>query len=98
MFALLNVVNEILESDKGIKVKVIGHTCDLGTEEFNFILSEKRAKAAENYLLNGKTNRSQISVEWKGEKEPMANNDIEKNRSKNRRVQILFYEDSDKIS
>ena len=98
MLELLNAVSEILQSDNNIKVKVIGHTCDLGTDEFNMSLSEKRANAAENYLLKKKTNAAQISVEWKGEKEPMVTNANEKNRSKNRRVQILFYEDVNKIN
>lgn len=98
MLELLNAVSEILQSDNNIKVKVIGHTCDLGSDEFNINLSEKRAKAAQNYLLNKKTNAAQISVQWKGEKEPMVTNANEKNRSKNRRVQILFYEDVNKIN
>lgn len=98
MLELLSAVNEILQSDSSIKVRIIGHTCDLGSDSYNFSLSEKRAKAAENYLLNKKTNPVQISVDWKGEKDPMVTNDNEKNRSKNRRVQILFYEDSSKIN
>lgn len=98
MLELLNAVSEILQSDNNIRVRVIGHTCDLGTDEFNTNLSEKRAKAAQNYLLNKKTNAAQISVQWEGEKEPMVTNANEKNRSKNRRVQILFYEDVNKIN
>lgn len=97
MLKLLDVVNEILQSDSSIKVKVIGHTCDLGTDDYNMDLSKKRAQAAEKYLLGKNSSRSQIITEWKGETEPMVKNSSEKNRSKNRRVQILFYQDANEI-
>lgn len=97
MLKLLDIVNEILQSDSSIKIKVIGHTCDLGTDAFNMDLSKRRAQAAENYLLGKNTSRAQISVEWKGESQPMVANSSEKNRSKNRRVQILFYQDANEI-
>lgn len=97
MLRTLDMIAQVLKNDRKVKIKIVGHTCDLGTDAYNFKLSERRAKSAERYLLSKEVEKNQMTAQWKGEKEPMFPNVNEANRSKNRRVQIIFYEDVNRV-
>ena len=74
-----------------LKLKLAGHTDDIGGEEYNQHLSEQRALAAKSYLKeNYKIPDQQVNAEGQGESKPLAPNDSEENRALNRRVEILF--------
>lgn len=94
MIKLLDNVSDVLSKESNLKIRIIGHTCDLGTDDYNMELSKKRALAADKYLLSKKVDKNKINVEWKGEKSPIVKNDSESNRSKNRRIEIIFYSNS----
>ena len=94
MIKLLDNVSDVLSKESNLKIKIVGHTCDLGTDDYNMELSKKRAFAADKYLLSKKVDKNKIKVEWKGEKSPIVKNDSESNRSKNRRIEIVFYSNS----
>lgn len=94
MIKLLDNVSDVLSKESNLKIRIIGHTCDLGTDSYNMELSKKRALAADKYLLSKKVDKNKINVEWKGEKSPIVKNDSESNRSKNRRIEIIFYSNS----
>ena len=94
MIKLLDNVSDVLSKESNLKIRIIGHTCDLGTDDYNMELSKKRALAADKYLLSKKVDKNKINVEWKGEKSPIVKNDSESNRSKNRRIEIVFYSDN----
>ncbi len=94
MIKLLDNVSDVLSKESNLKIRIIGHTCDLGTDDYNMELSKKRALAADKYLLSKKVDKNKIKVEWKGEKSPIVKNDSESNRSKNRRIEIVFYSNS----
>lgn len=94
MIKLLDNVSDVLSKESNLKIRIIGHTCDLGTDDYNMELSKKRAFAADKYLLSKKVDKNKINVEWKGEKSPIVKNDSESNRSKNRRIEIVFYSNS----
>ncbi len=94
MIKLLDNVSDVLSKESNLKIKIVGHTCDLGTDDYNMELSKKRALAADKYLLSKKVDKNKINVEWKGEKSPIVKNDSESNRSKNRRIEIVFYSNS----
>jgi hypothetical protein len=71
-------------------VLVIGHADMNGSAEYNKILSKKRAKTTINYLISQGVNQSLISIESKGESQPI-NKDIDyKEKPVNRRVEIVF--------
>jgi outer membrane protein OmpA-like peptidoglycan-associated protein len=75
----------------GYKVSVEGHTDDRGSVKYNQTLSEKRALAVKNYLLdNGVGDRDKVSTAGYGESRPKADNKTEKGRFENRRVEILI--------
>lgn len=74
-----------------LKLKLAGHTDDIGGEDYNQHLSEQRALAAKKYLeQNYKIPDQQVNAEGQGESKPLAPNDSEENRALNRRVEILF--------
>jgi outer membrane protein OmpA-like peptidoglycan-associated protein len=72
------------------RVTVEGHTDDVGTAEYNQRLSERRAEAVAAYLARGGIAREQLTVRGFGALRPVAPNDGEDNRRKNRRVEIVI--------
>jgi outer membrane protein OmpA-like peptidoglycan-associated protein len=74
------------------KIVVEGHTDNVGTDAFNIRLSEGRAKSVQKILLSALPMLSgQIFEIGLGESRPVATNDNETGRSKNRRVEIKIY-------
>jgi OmpA-OmpF porin, OOP family len=74
-------------------IKIEGHTDSKGTEQYNQILSEERAGAVQNYLIQkGAVQRANISTVGYGELKPLADNKTEEGRAENRRVDILIME------
>ncbi|MBX2873646.1 MAG: OmpA family protein [Saprospiraceae bacterium] len=72
------------------QIQVLGHTDNIGEDDYNLELSARRAEAVKHYLdkkLAGK--EVIILAEGKGECCPKANNDTEENRARNRRVEII---------
>ncbi|MEQ9423101.1 MAG: OmpA family protein [Cyclobacteriaceae bacterium] len=65
-----------------------GHTDSIGTDEYNMMLSERRANAVKDYLIEKGVSASQLKVVPKGESEPAVPNTSNENRAKNRRVQL----------
>ncbi|MGI8755311.1 MAG: OmpA family protein [Acidimicrobiales bacterium] len=73
----------------GSKIQVDGHTDDKGTDAYNEQLSTKRADAVAAWLnTNGGVPADRITTKGYGETVPVATNDTEANRAKNRRVVI----------
>lgn len=73
----------------GQKVRVVGHTDNVGDPKRNLVLSEYRARVIRSYLLNLKVPENQISFTWVGGKFPARRNDSEDNKKLNRRVEII---------
>ncbi len=69
---------------------VEGHTDDFGTEDYNYDLSELRARAVKKYLQeNFKIEPTRLLIRGAGENRPIAENETEKGRSLNRRVEFV---------
>lgn len=69
------------------KVNLGGHTDDRGSEAYNLQLSEKRAAAVAQLLVERfGVDQSRVSSEGFGESQPLVNNDTADNRAQNRRV------------
>ena len=71
-----------------LNIKLTGHTDSQNTEEYNMKLSENRVKAVRAYLVSKQVNISRISIDWKGESIPIADNNTSAGREENRRVEI----------
>ena len=80
-----------LDKYPGSDVLIVGHTDALGTSSYNQSLSERRATAASVYLASQGLARSRIATRGLGETEPVAGNDTEAGRQRNRRVEVAIY-------
>lgn len=76
-----------LNPEKGMTI--IGHTDNLGTDEYNLDLGLRRARSARAYFQELGV-EADIEVESQGEKRPVAPNDSDENRQKNRRVNFVL--------
>jgi len=70
------------------KVYITGHTCNRGSEKFNFELGVNRAGSAMLMLKDKGIDEQKIVFDSKGELEPIYSNDTEEGQEKNRRIQI----------
>jgi len=88
---VLNEIGEVLKKYEGAKIEINGHTDNIGEEAYNRSLSERRAKEVSNYLKeNYEEENLRIRTKGYGESRPIAPNDTEENRQKNRRVEIVI--------
>jgi len=88
----LDKVFNFLETNKKVKIELDGHTCSIGTDDYNQKLSENRALAVQNYLLEkGIKSRRLTSIGF-GEAKPLESNENEEGRIKNRRVEFVIIE------
>jgi outer membrane protein OmpA-like peptidoglycan-associated protein len=89
--ALLEKVSAALKSSEleSFHFMVEGHTDDLGPEEYNEQLSMARAKAVASYLTGEGIPSDRVRAEGKGESAPVAPNDDEEGRRRNRRVDFI---------
>jgi OOP family OmpA-OmpF porin len=72
------------------QITVEGHTDDIGTEQYNQSLSERRAEAVKKYLVKeGGIDETKISTIGYGESKPVTLNDTAEGRAANRRAEIL---------
>lgn len=76
----------------GTKIRVTGHTDNVGEAKTNYNIGRQRARDIRNYLRDLGVSRQQIKVFSKGETEPIATNETDEGRAKNRRTEILIEE------
>lgn len=77
------------------RVEVAGHTCDLGDASYNQGLSERRAQAVRDYLVDNGVDADRLAVRGYGEDNPKVANTSNANRQQNRRVELVVLERSD---
>ncbi|MFH1025502.1 MAG: OmpA family protein, partial [Nitrospirota bacterium] len=84
---------EFVKKYPNSEVKIEGHTDSIGTKKYNQKLSERRAKAVQNYLIHkGASKKTNISTVGYGESKPIASNKTAKGRAENRRAEIIILE------
>jgi outer membrane protein OmpA-like peptidoglycan-associated protein len=71
------------------EVMVVGHTDSVGAEVYNERLSERRALAVADYLMDNGVSRYRLRTAGRGEREPRAGNDTAAGRQLNRRVEVF---------
>jgi OOP family OmpA-OmpF porin len=89
---ILQEVGRVLEGQPGVPVTVQGHTDATGPEGYNQGLSQRRAQAVVDYLVENFSGLSvsRFTVQGFGETQPVATNDTRDGRAQNRRVEILL--------
>jgi OOP family OmpA-OmpF porin len=88
-------LNEIFESAvvaEGLKLGVYGYTDNAGSDAVNQPLSEQRANAVRTYLIKKGLVENRVEAKGFGSAKPIADNNTETGRSKNRRVEIVLGE------
>jgi outer membrane protein OmpA-like peptidoglycan-associated protein len=87
-FPELDQLVTFLKNNPGITVEISGHTDDVGSDDYNLELSERRAESVVNYLVSKGIDASRLTYKGYGESLPVASNETEYGRAKNRRTEI----------
>jgi outer membrane protein OmpA-like peptidoglycan-associated protein len=89
---ILDRFAEGLRNNPNAEVRIIGHTDSTGSDAINNPLSLQRAESARNYLTARGVHGGRIQVEGRGSHQPVASNDTNDGRARNRRVEIFVGE------
>ncbi|MCB2230175.1 OmpA family protein [bacterium] len=84
---LANLLNFVTD----IKLEINGYTDNIGTEQANEALSEKRARRVMEFLITQGISADRIKAYGRGEQNFVASNQTAEGRAKNRRIEIVFY-------
>ncbi len=90
-FSELNRVVKTLKENPHLKVEIAGHTDNTGSEKYNLKLSDQRAKAVMEYLLDNGCRVDNLSFNGYGQTKPVDTNKTNAGRANNRRVELRFY-------
>lgn len=77
--------------DMEVEVLVAGHTDSTGSEDYNYDLSLRRARSATDHLIEQGLPAERVKLTGLGESEPVATNETDAGRQRNRRVEVAIY-------
>ncbi len=86
---LLEIV-KFLKIHPDIKIEIRGYTDNIGSKKFNLKLSQKRAEAVKEFLVKNGINETRLKAKGFGETNPIAPNNTEEGRAKNRRTEFFI--------
>jgi len=86
--AELQKLVDFLTVNPGLKIEISGHTDNVGNDQLNQTLSENRAKAVYQYLVDNKIDPGRLQYKGYGKTQPIAANDTDEGRAKNRRTEF----------
>ncbi len=84
----LNHLANFLKDCGDYQVEISGHTCTMGTHEYNVDLSQRRANSVVKYLTEKGVDKDIVSAKGYAFDKPLASNDTELGRQKNRRTEF----------
>ncbi|MFO0414162.1 MAG: OmpA family protein, partial [Bacteroidota bacterium] len=87
-FYELNKLIQLLIDNPTLKIEIIGHTDNVGKASDNMTLSVHRASAVVNYLVARGIDRKRLNQKGMGSTQPIAENNNEEGRGKNRRTEL----------
>lgn len=85
----LNLALKTLQEHKDIVVEISGHTDNVGGKKYNKDLSQRRANAVKEWLVNKGIESNRIFAVGYGQDRPIAPNNSEENKQKNRRIEFV---------
>jgi len=88
----LERVAKVLNDNPSMKIEISGHTDSKGSATYNLKLSEARAKSVIDFLISSGTDKSKLTYKGYGLLKPIASNDTEEGRQKNRRTEFKVLE------
>jgi outer membrane protein OmpA-like peptidoglycan-associated protein len=88
----LNKLSEYMIDNPGCQIEIGGHTDNVGTDEYNMLLSGRRARAVKDYLVAKGVKQDKVIEKKYGEGSPIASNGSSNTRKYNRRVAFKVLE------
>jgi len=85
---ILDEVSDFLKANPNMKMEIQGHTDSKGTAAYNLKLSDRRAASVKAYLVKNGIAADRLTTKGYGLSKPVASNDTEEGRAKNRRVEF----------
>ncbi len=82
-------VSGILLAYPGLKIQLEGHTDSIGTDDYNMKLSQERADSVRDYLVQQGVSGASVTAVGLGKADPVASNDNDAGRQRNRRVDMV---------
>jgi len=82
-------LSDQLKANKDLRIKILGHTDNVGSDANNQKLSEARAKSVYEALIAKGVPASKLAYEGRGESQPIADNDTDEGRQRNRRTEFV---------
>jgi outer membrane protein OmpA-like peptidoglycan-associated protein len=89
-FVELDRVVKMMEENPAVEIEMSAHTDSRGSDEYNFKLSDNRAKSAMDYIISKGISPTRIVSHGYGESKPVVPNDTDENRQLNRRVEFTI--------
>lgn len=90
----LDDLSKALTDSPQLKIKLVGHTDNVGSDKFNLKLSVYRAQSIRDFIVAKGVSVDRITVDGKGMREPLNENKTEEERGLNRRVELtIMYEE-----
>lgn len=86
----LDKLAEVLVNNPDTNINVYGYTDSKGTDDYNLKLSDRRAASVKSYLISKGVAESRLYTMGMGEQDPVATNDTDEGRAKNRRVEFAI--------
>jgi outer membrane protein OmpA-like peptidoglycan-associated protein len=88
--AVLDLLIEFLTQNASIFIEIQGHTDNIGNDADNMKLSSNRAKSVYDYLIDNHIDAKRLTYKGYGKTLPVASNDTEEGRAKNRRTVFVI--------
>ncbi|MEM6514865.1 MAG: OmpA family protein [Bacteroidota bacterium] len=93
----LNKLAGVFKEFSDTKILVVGHTDNVGAEDYNMTLSKQRAYTVRDYLVGQGLSQGRFTTNWFGESQPKYDNTTAAGRAKNRRVNVAIIPNEDMI-
>ena len=87
---ILDEAIKAMQEDPELRITVEGHTCNIGTTEYNLALGERRSNAVRDYLVNRGVTAGRLQTVSYGEERPKHDNTREERRRLNRRAALTI--------
>ncbi len=88
IYVLLDKIVVLLKEKPNIKIAISGFTDNVGPDQYNLSLSQRRAQSVLDYFTKQGLGNSRFEVKGYGSSDPVASNDTNEGRNKNRRVEF----------
>jgi len=87
-YPILMQVLDVLRNRPDLRVRIEGHTDNIGSKKYNYRLSRKRARAVRRFLIRKGVSPNRLSAKGFGKSRPLTGNRTKKGRATNRRVEF----------